>query len=463
MDRFLDELRSGEIQFRDRWQFELRSDFFPRQQEGSSSYVQEFYFFIPNALQINNETYFKDDFYKNLTNLIRYKTPTISLQALADPKNPQSPLQKLEQDKKDAESLKLFGAMFRSALRNQVQLVLTDPTEPLIEQLCADVQRAIGAFECLESPLKDYVYVREFLSNSTDYFVTELLAHLRSSHSPASELLCPLILEVEKRRHQTHDKEGILYRNGLLKKFVMDIFLLPIERISAKKRFGAWISALSAAIAMTVYLLLFLWQGEHFVINSLPFILLTVLAYVLKDRIKEWLKNLSFQGAAQLFSDYTTTILSPDGKIALGALKESFSFVDPDQLPEDIQAIRQREFHSLLEAIRRPEQVLYFKRSLKLHHPFSPIHHKSTGLNVLLRINVQDFLIKASDPYHTYLSLDPTTLQITTQQLPKVYHLNILLKNQFLDKYGKPFIEHKKFRLIIDKNGIRHVEGLSYA
>lgn len=79
MDEFIEDLTSGELQIRDRWQFELKSEFFPSSSQKNSHYNQEFYFFIPNALQINKLTYRKEDFYIDLTNLIRYKTPTFSL------------------------------------------------------------------------------------------------------------------------------------------------------------------------------------------------------------------------------------------------------------------------------------------------------------------------------------------------------------------------------------------------
>src|SRR5262249_22367256 len=84
MDEFLEDLRSGEIHFRDKWQFELKSEFTISSAAPDTPYTQEFYFFIPNSLQINSTTYPKESFYQELTNFIRYKTPTYLFSDLGD-------------------------------------------------------------------------------------------------------------------------------------------------------------------------------------------------------------------------------------------------------------------------------------------------------------------------------------------------------------------------------------------
>ncbi len=61
------------------------------------------------------------------------------------------------------------------------------------------------------------------------------------------------------------------------------------------------IGSLAAGIAMTLYILLFIWQGSVFVINSQPFILFTIFIYVLKDRLKDEIKNVSMKQALDGF------------------------------------------------------------------------------------------------------------------------------------------------------------------
>ena len=79
MNNFYKKLASGEIQFRDNWQFELKSEFPTIPEKKDITHTQEFYFFIPNSLQINHKTYSPEHFYRDQTNFIRFKTPIFSI------------------------------------------------------------------------------------------------------------------------------------------------------------------------------------------------------------------------------------------------------------------------------------------------------------------------------------------------------------------------------------------------
>lgn len=469
MDEFLEDLKSGEIQFRDRWQFELKSEFSPKSAEKESSYLQEFYFFIPNALQITPETYSKEDFYKDITNLIRYKTPLIPLSEISDL------LQFFKEDHSSSElqmELKLIGNIFRSSLRNAIQNILhfSDPPEKEVRELCSEIREFRKEFKTVlqekklqEPELKVTCgYLDEFIRNSIDYYLTGLLDQFQMHKSPVPKEvenhLCSLILE-EKNKIPMKEKEydeKILYRISLLNKYFLDALLLHVDRISVQERYGSWISGFSATVAMLVYLLLFIWQGQWFVINSFPFIAITVVAYVLKVRLKESLQALSYRHAFGYFYDYKTKILSPQEDY-VGELKESFTFVDENDIPEEIRKIRNFEFHAMLKTFKRPEQVIYFKRIIKVY-PSKDKLLKS--LNISLRYNLQNYLEKASDPHHSFMKLDGKTKTILKLRLPKVYHVNVIIKNQFLSQNEKPVVELRKYRIILDKNGIKNIEQI---
>lgn len=490
MDEFLEDLKNGEIRFRDRWQFELKSEFSPSATAAENSYRQEFYFFIPNSLHITAQTYSREEFYIDLTNLIRYKTPVIPLKNfLEDPIFQLKALSELPLDqssiKKWQTELKLMGNVFRSSLRREIQKILAFslPPEGEVRDLCHEIENFRYAFLKLPETyhLNDshelkvtYDYLDEFIGTSIDYYLTSLLNQFRMHNSPVSQSvednLCRVIIAENDHQEKTHHAlikfssntardEQILYRLSLLKKYFLDALLLEVDRTSVQERFGTFISSFSAGIAMFVYVLLFIWQGQWFVINSLPFIVITVAAYILKDRLKEGLKSLSFRRALSYFSDFSTKILTPQDEV-IGELKEFFTFVDESQIPEDIRKIRNFDFHSMLKSFKRPEQVFYFKRIVTTYLPKNKKLDRLKSLTISLRYNLQDYLEKASDPYHSYSTLDKTTRAILKLRLPKVYHLNVILKNRYLDDEGKKIVELQKFRIIIDKNGIKNIEQI---
>ena len=501
METFLRELEIGDIHIRDKWQFELKSEFFPNAELGVSIYTQEFYLFIPNALQVNEETYSKSQFYQDQTNLIRYKTPEFELSELSDKNNIKSPLTRLstlkdlsqtEENISNIENeLKLFGNIFRSSLRERILRIFeqnassqnADILEKEVDSLCHE----IGILRNLQTDLfhlyldkwfvpevrSHLAYLDEFISNSVDYQLTGLLERfpslVTSTDKINAKILSVLIKENQHRKEilrlpPTQDdnsdskNEWILYRSGLLNKFVLDALLLPIARSSLDQRFRHLIGSISAGIAMLFFLLLIAWQGQVFLINSLPFILITVILYILKDRMKDRLKALSYRQFLKWFSDYTTDIYSPNGRSILGKLLESFSFVKEHKLPKEIMKIRKREFHSILETVKRPEQVIYYKKVMKLYRIAKPIDHRRNALNLIFRFNISNFLRMADNPTQEYVTTNPATQELHKIELPKVYHVNIIMKNTYVLSNLSTKVELKKFRLIIDKNGIRRIE-----
>jgi len=500
MDRFIKELMAGDIHPRDCWQFELKSEFSPLPSLKKNTFTEEFYFFIPNSLQINEETYPKKKFYQDRTNLIRYKTPEFELHELHDPKNKKSPLSRLlelskkSQDKeiiKEVENeLKLLGNVIRSSLRERVyqivhklkinQNILAD-----VNVLCEELNTLRDKYLTIQSyylsswnakELKIYfLYLDEFISNTINYYLTGLLSEVRSSASPSHvETTHKIYATLENERQyrkkalrepsltdeDTVSNEFILYRSSLLNKFIMDVLQLKTTGTSLTKRFQNIIGSISAGIAMLFFFVLFVWQGKVFIINSIPFILITVFLYILKDRIKEILRDISFRQFSRWFSDYKTHIRSPDGLQYLGKLSESVSYVNIDKLPKTINEIRNFGFHDILETIKRPEKVIYYKRKITMEDVENHQFQRRNALNLIFRYNISHFLNKADNPTHDYLKVDPGSFEFIRATLPKVYHLNIIIRNTYLLEDHTKKVELKKFRLILDKNGIKRVERI---
>ena len=502
MDEYLIELQSGGIRFRDKWQFELKSDLFPFSESRTNIHTQEFYIFIPNSLQINDQTYKKEEFYRDQTNLIRFKTPQFSLEEMTSLVDQKCPLGKISSYLKrgslpeDIEAiqneLKLLGDIFNSALRNQVgdfikrlpYLVDSPSSDEFAKdfsKFCEELDNFLKAFKKVEKEslasysdpmLREcFFYIEEFLNREIYDYLANFLNRLRKTESAElasiDRLVCEILIRAKRNRQEpikeeselSKDKnadEYILYRKGLLNKFVIDPLLLKTNRSSVDQRYRNVIGGIPAAVAMLIYLLLFIWQGNVFLFNSEPFILLTVVIYVLKDRLKEELRFLSYRQAAKWFSDYTTEIHS-NGQI-LGDLRESFSFVNEHQIPKEILSIRNKEFHGIMEAFQRPEQVIYYKKTVRIQKKPKMIETRFYGLSIIFRFDIHHFLSKTEDPYQTYLDLDEMTLAIRKLQLPRVYHLNIIMKTTSTLKDESQKIELKKFRLVVDKTGIKRVE-----
>lgn len=484
VDGFLEDVGEGRIQFRDKWQFELKSEFYPFSESKGEDLVQEFYFFIPNSLQINDQTYSKAQFYQDQTNLIRLKTPRFTFSELSDPLNPESPLSHIrrllnESSKMDLllNEIKLFGSVFRTSLRDWIADADLDKVQ--IEKGCEELEHLMAQYRNLMSMAsthhevkQHFNYVDEYLSLTFNDYLLSLLEKVRlvGNQKDLDNLLTLAILK-EKQYRAQHTQNGypvgmgseqkeeyILYRKALLSKFVIDPLLLWTSRASVDQRYRTLIGGIPAAIAMLIFLLLYVWQGSWLIINSQPFILFTVIIYVLKDRLKEELRYFSYRQVAKWFSDYTTDIRKAENGPVLGTLKEYVSMIKEKAIPAEIAEIRNRLFHQVLEEIKRPERVLYCKKSITLNKKHDALEERFYGFNTFFRLDIHHFLAKAEDPFHNYRFLDEKTLQLNTIQLPRVYHINIIMKSRkrLLDDTIKE--ELNKFRLVLDKSGIKRIE-----
>lgn len=485
MDRFLREIDAGEIHQRDQWQFELKSEFLPLPGLSKNYYTQEFFIFIPNSLQINEDTYTQAEFYESQTNLIRYKTPEFTLKELSSPSNGKCPLSRLKKTEASLEEisdeLKLLGNIFRSSLRERIRAIIQSHSkDPYLnnelEQLTEELKQFRTEFYKIkleksqnEEIKNQFLFLDEFISNTALYYLTGLLVTLKKVgfDEPPPALLNYMTEEEERREKVFHvprfdeknpeSNEYILYRSSLLNKYVIDALLLETVRSSLESRFRNLIGSLSAGVAMLFFFVLFVWQGEWLLFNSMPFILATVVLYILKDRIKEGLRVFSYRQFSKWFYDYNTDIRSPDDKLFLGKLGESVSFVKEDKLPKEIKQIRAKDFHKVLIEFQRPEQAIYYKRRITL---FGKKNSRRSALNTVFRFNIEEFLKKADDPYHTYLHFNASTQKFDHFRLPKVYHINVIMRTTYRQSDFSQVVELKKFRLIVDKNGIKRVEQI---
>ena len=498
MERFKKELYAGLIHFRDRHQFELKSEFRRVPSIDSIEYTQEFYLFVPNSLQINRRTYSREQFYRDQTSLIRYKTPEFELRDLIEPSNARSPFQRLEQlceaeqDSSSREAVndevKLLGNIIRSAIRKQVRPLVQQLESPdcptdadylsgKIVSLTHDITAVQNAFADLkrkfldcwnDQELRQHIsYVDEFICRSIDYHLTGLLKFIKHAHTPSLRTAERSVEELvlQQQPHQPTDStpdgdERFCYRRGLLNKFVLDALLLSTSRHNIADTYSNVIAMTAAAIAMLFFLLGIVWGGNIFIVNSTPFIAISVFLYVVKDRMKEGIKGIYHERASRWFPDFKTDIRTPSNTCRVGTHKESFSFIDPSRLPADIAEIRNREFHNVLETYKRPEMVVYYKSEVDLDSTLAEAGARRFDLNTIFRLNIHRFLEKASDTHTPYTTLDQESHQLEDLQLPKVYHINIIVRNSYTGHDEKLHSDLRKFRLVINKDGIQRVEQI---
>jgi hypothetical protein len=499
-----EELGEGDIHLRDKYQFELKSEYCPVAGRVNNTYTLEFYFFIPSSLHINKATYTKKHFYYDQTSLLRQKTPSVPLKELIASNTKASPLfriRKLYEDKKNPgeqevlTELKLYANSVRSVVRDWSQILsaqLKHPTSlvPLsstaedIQKLCLEISALRASYlnfmkefhpTWQDSHLEHYArYIDEFLSVTVQSHLTPLIKELQSMQDPvllpAKETIYNTVLWETNHRDTQKEKspfaddpersmEYFVYRTSLLKKFVWEVLFLNVIRKEPSKPFREFVAIVAAGIAMLFYLYFLTLQAGGIFINSTTFIIIAVLLYIVKDRLKDGIKNASASWAQHWFPDYSTDIETTDGEAKLGQMKEYFGFVTPDHIPIEILTLRNTGFHTELEKAERMENIFYYRKTVTL---FAAPEDETNGLhrelNDIFRYNISRFLLKASDAQREHLEIDEKSGGLRLMRAPKVYHINIILRRTFRDADDQPVNELRKYRVVLDKEGILRIE-----
>ena len=181
----------------------------------------------------------------------------------------------------------------------------------------------------------------------------------------------------------------------MLKKYFGSVLYLDIQR---DKRDG-WAEhlalALAAALAMiwTIGLQIFTFfalgldltqnMGLGFII---AFSVISVMGYILKDRIKATVGSALRKKIPQWLSDRRNHLYAPDGDRAFGRIEERMQFVQTESIPEAVQQARLASLRSRLVAETETD-VLHYHRNLHIE-PSKARSKPITKGRDILRVNI---------------------------------------------------------------------------
>jgi hypothetical protein len=488
----------------DRYQVEIKLDYEMDKSEKTRYRISTF-LFVPNSLGITEDSYPKNEFYRDIKNYIRIKTPELSLRDLID--NDNSPLKTVQSiirhpswylvdDLNDqlVHALRLFGAMFKSSLRDHLSLIekrfqpLMDNRQippaavSLIEELIRQTERSSQIYRTLYSEfnlpcvkkniLQAYSLVDEYLSLLIEESVTELFRIIRQFQGESdTSQYCERLNEIVQKEtaHRVLEGYGSLlkvddpnetyaFRSSVIKKYVSGVLHLSIEAKREGRGIEQFLMALAAGISMVfATMVAFYFQSLYGSFTFPAFVALTV-AYMFKDRIKEGGRAL-FAGKlrATLF-DRRIKIRTLDGRYELATLREKITFMKENELPPDVRFARQKDPFADLDNDRQGETVICHTKDILLNsNRFSKAFAefpKTSGLNDIIRYDIHPYLRKMADPVETRLLLDQGELKVVSSN--KVYHLNIISQYSSINTPSEKL--YKRMRVVLNRKGIVRIE-----
>lgn len=436
---------------------------------------------MPRSLGLDVHAYPREQFYADVQAYIRFKTPHVSLTALADPDDRRSPLQRARRLVQHANGeletlapgqlsheLRLLGCMVRANLRDAAadirakidrlddpgaHEVLVQDVRQAIVRLLHDVKVLLDALRALRPDFLQpkrpawlgelFEYVDEYLSISAESYLTTVLsridahAGLRSTLTDVrAELVARVVTEQRHRAGAGYqsviDPDGenrsYVYRKSALKKFMSSVLFLEIHKEKEGRGIANVVAGVAAAVAMAFSTVAAIWSQGRWGLNSFPFVLAIVIAYVFKDRIKEWLRAYFSGLLSPWLYDYSVHIHDPVAGVIVGRCRESFAFLSPSQVPPEIRRRRHADSRSVLEPESKPEVVMkYVKDVTLLGKRIARTHGRLGDVNDIIRFNFSGFLSRMDEPRQIVATYSPELDGVTAVACPKAYHVNVVM------------------------------------
>ena len=374
----------------DQYQVEIKLDY--ELQEGRQTrYTVETYIFAPHTLGVSADTYTKKNFYRDVQNYIRLKTPAMLLRDFTE--SPTSPLVSIGNLVKQPNWInnsdtinqlnthfKLLAAMLNSAIREhlihtkarieeigpngKIHLVVDN----LVEEFLTETQTISEQFRALfttfnlphvpEQILNGYRLTDESISILVEEGLIELFEivenYSKKSNRPDFSLRISDRVEQESKHRRQHgyfsllneldENETYLYRASVLKKYAASVLFLSADITKDGQRLTHLSNALAAGIAMIFATLVAFYFQSQFENFTLPVFTALVIGYMFKDRIKEVGRDIFSAQLQPFLYDRRIIIRTQDG-VKLGYLKEKVDFISESQVPRLV--LKNRESRSI--------------------------------------------------------------------------------------------------------------------
>lgn len=524
-DMGLSELSSSNA-IHDHLQFQLSFDFDLGQQaqESHKRYQVDTYFFFPKSMGIDSQTFDRAEFYNSLTNYLRIRTPQMfsATQSIDNWSIPSADLyfenhlashsftslsERVEQD------VKLFACNINTrlkTLRKHVKSITKLPTaqrqdsldmiekhlNKTVKLLTAYRQKYMGKVRYQSYLIEDevkmaFLLADEYLSYRLEAVLIRTYERLKQSQEPHDlMMLCEYILQCEMEYRESEQliqlssdsneglKETYYYRLGLLKKYISDVLYLSINNKRKDRVYRNLVAAAGAAVAALwaglIDLQRFYWMQSpsperDFAFRFFLIVVVGVVAYIFKDRIKELTRDYFHEKLKHRLPDFEFQMAyryaTAEGltEYEVGRSREFMRYLKKESLPPEIRYIREFE-HQDFRDPERSESILHYSKqvTLDLEKVKTHLHHLKM-VRDLVRISVADFLEKLDEPkknLHYFDRIDG----LSKMKAPKVYHLNLIMRYSVWQKddekgWGHPKVEFERMRLILNKEGILRIES----
>jgi len=490
----------------DRYQIEIKLDY-ELLDDNTTHYRVYTYFFLPRSLGISDESYKKSDFYRDVQNYIRLKTPDLDLGAFAERED--SPLTAVnqiiatdgwQQDEilktQLINQLKLLSAMLKTSMREHFLLIhkrIADAPDGakihhiihnLVESFLTGTDSLTSNYRALfpeiNLPGADgdvftaYSLTDEYISLLIEDAALDMYQiaddHFKNGTQDAFQKQLQTLVTAESKHRRAmgygsvlkegENNETYVFRASVLKKYAASVLYLSTDVKREGRGTEQMLYAIAAGLSMIFATLLAFYFQSVYGNFTAPVFAALVVGYMFKDRIKELARDIFSAKLKDRLYDRRTDIRSLDGKHKLGVLREKVTFVKESDVPRPVLKARNSDLFVNLANAGYGETVIRYKKDVVLYaDAFKKVSvdlPSMSGLNDIMRYDVRRFLKKMAEPVQKRPSL--ANNKLTTIKAHKVYHLNLVSRYRVLKPVDEKEKAHSRVRVVLDLKGIKRLE-----
>ncbi len=455
-----------------------------------SKYTTLTYLFFPDSLNINQKTYPPSKFYNDVRLNIKYETPNYTLDDIniGDESLYQNLLKNTKKfiDNRSEKNhlvfkdqVKMFAATFCSLVREESRHLIKskDVSKERINYLLEKITFILSDFRKLVTKTKKtnfqgevinvIFYADEHMSNVVEFQLMKLYNHLKRNNYTVDELIhiVRLINKEQKYKKQERydsvksksiDPDELLFKQSQLKKYIESVFYLNQEVRKDGAMFEQTMLAFAAGLAMVFSTGIAFYYQKVYGNFTMPFFIALVVSYMLKDRIKGLISLLFVSRSRFLFNDFKIKITNALGK-KIGIFRENFIFVPLKKLGAKVKKHRVTDMVVKMSESSLNEHIIQYKKKIIIYPKKfgDDLPDKNiNGLTDVTRLNFHRFIQYMDNPKKDFILIKKG--EVYHKIANKIYHINIIQKF-----YTEEGIEFRRYRVIMNRNGIRKIEKVA--
>lgn len=461
----------------DRTHLQLELDF----PAGANAYCWEAYFFIPQSFRLGPAYYDEQRLYEDLVSYVRLPARERTLRDVVEATLPR--LQRVVRDGDDearGREARGLACAVRASIRGTMRDMESGRTSAPDE--LAEIIRRAGHIVplarevlagCLDGPepmrttaawvLEDISLMAEqFLSRSALLFEERGQERLADD---ARQQALRVVKELEgwsqfprppTGRLTRRDVERFEFLRHTLKRFTSSVLWLEFDVRDPTRWAKQALFALAASGAMAFAVVAALWNGDPLSSSKLGlWLVVAIVAYAVKDRMKAWLQAGSSRWLRRHFPDRRWHVWSPDRRHdVLAVVDETTRFRDFEELPPEVLATRRMTRRHPLEEIARPEDVLWHRKRVRLFGDAA-----DTGLTEVFRLDLARWLANTDDPKTSLVLADAERGVLRKVTAPRVYNIAVVHRAWRCDDELPP-PPFRRERVVVSRKGIRRLENI---